>query len=292
MSPRQLIITHHAPDLDAVTAVWLLKRFDPQNYADAQVAFVNPQEKISAPEAQEHGYDLHQTTYVDTGWGEFDHHQPARAKNNQISATSLVYDYVCKQKPSLKDDQALKTIAEFATAVDHFQEVNWPKADSTRYVFMIHHLLRGHEFTDPHNDDSQLHFGLKTLDCAYAALKQHHKAIEILQKKGLEFQIKAGKCLGLATRNDDTLKLAQKQGYALVLRKDTDQGHIRIKAHPDSDLNLKKLYQAITKLDQQGTWFYHGSGKMLLNGSSRHRDQQPSPLSLNTVINLIKEHYG
>jgi hypothetical protein len=26
---------------------------------------------------------------------------------------------------------------------------------------MIHELIRGHEFTDPHNDDSQMHFGFQ-----------------------------------------------------------------------------------------------------------------------------------
>ena len=46
-----------------------------------------------------------------------------------ISATSLVYDYVCSLDENLKDDEALNVICEFITDVDHFQEIYWPEAD-------------------------------------------------------------------------------------------------------------------------------------------------------------------
>lgn len=289
--PRALIVTHHAPDLDACTSTWLLKRFDAQHYADAKIAFVNPGEVITLEEAEEQGCQLHEVTHVDTGFGKFDHHQPDRG-HEYISATSLVYDHLLKIHPEYVHDQALKTLVDFVTEIDHFGEVDWPDADSLRYSFMIHELIRGMEFTHPHNDESQIYFGFQCLENVYATLTQHLKAIEILDLEGVEIQLKDGKALALETRNDDTIKLAQKRGYDLVIKKNPEQGNIRIKARPDSNFNLKELAEEIAKIDTKGTWFFHGSGKMLINGSSKHREQVPSPLSLDQVVTLVKQLYA
>jgi hypothetical protein len=288
---RPLIVTHHAPDLDAIAATWILKKFDSQHFADAQIAFVSPGDTISQTELDELGVQVHEVTYVDTGFGKFDHHQSERALE-RICATSLVYDYVCEVHPDLKEDPALVAIVELTNQVDHFEEVFWPEAQSARHLFMIQELIRGHEYTDPHNDDSQLHFGFQCLENAYASLTQHFKALEIISKKGKELEIKGGRALVLLTRNDDTIKVAQKQGYVLVARKDPNLGHIRIKARPDAPFNLDELEKKITKADQKGTWFYHGSGKMLLNGSLKNPNQIPSSLTYEQLIVLIKETYG
>jgi len=288
---RKLLVTHHAPDLDAVASVWVLKRFDSQHYSDAQISFVNPGSKITLEEAEELGHQLHEVTHVDTGLGEFDHHQPENA-SDQICATSLVHKHCIKIHPELADDQALQLLVDFVTEVDHFKEIYWPEANDIKYNFMIHELIRGLEYFDPHNDESQIHFGMTCLDSSYAILTQRVKAEKIIENKGQEFQIKAGKALALDTRNDDTLKMAQKMGYALVLRKDTKLGNIRIKVRPDADIDLKQLHEKIIEIDKKGTWFYHASGKMLINGSVKHRSQTPSPLPLSEVVAIIKDIYA
>lgn len=287
---RRLIVTHHAPDLDAIGSTWLLKRFASQEYADARVAFVNPGDTITLNEAEEYGAQLHEVTHVDTGFGEFDHHQADRAKQH-ICASSLVYDYLCGLHPELKDDAALKVLIDYITQIDHFEEIFWPEAKEHRTLFMIHELIKGHELVDPHNDESQLYFGFDCLNNVYAIATQHLKAEEIIKDKGQKFSIKYGDCLALNTSNDDTIKLAQKQGYVLVLRKDPKLGAIRIKVRPDAEFDLAPVYEQIKTLDQTGTWFYHGSGKMLLNGSTKDRNQKPSPLSLNQVVEIIKAVY-
>src|SRR3989344_4995635 len=79
---KYLLVTHHATDLDAITSVWLLKRFVTQKYGSAKVIFVNPGEQVSAQQIEELAIDPNNVVHVDTGWGEFDHHQPNRAKQN------------------------------------------------------------------------------------------------------------------------------------------------------------------------------------------------------------------
>ncbi|MEA2056567.1 MAG: hypothetical protein U9O78_02525 [Patescibacteria group bacterium] len=291
MTDRKILVTHHSPDLDAIGAVWILKKFDSQHYADAKIAFVNPGERITEQKLQNFGIDIDQATHVDTGKGKFDHHQPERA-SKMICAVSLTYEYVNELHPELKKDQALKKLVDFVNEIDHFQEIHWPQADSTRYVMMIHQLIQGHELTQPHNDDSQMHFGLKCLDYAYNVMKHTLQAQTIIKEDGINFTLGQKPCLGLETCNGITIKEAQKMGYALVVRKDDKQGNIRIKVRPDSDLNLKSLYNQIKKIDQTGTWFFHPGGKMLLNGSKSHHNQIPSPLSLKEIMALIKKTYG
>ncbi len=291
MHKRKLLVTHHAPDLDAIGSVWLFQRFDSQKYSDAKIAFVNPGSRIDEYEVEQLNIEFHDVTHVDTGLGEFDHHQKERASTD-ICAASLVYNHLLQLHPELEDDHALNIIVRFITEIDHFGEIYWDDAGSYRYSFMIHDLIRGHEFTHPHDDDSQLHFGMQCLDYAYATLTQQVKANQIINEKGITFELPQGKCLGLKTRNDDTIKSAQKQGYVLVVKKNPKLGNIRIKARPDADIDLTALSKKIMAIDTVGNWFLHASGKMLLNGSVKNRNQKASPLTLEKVIELIKETYS
>ncbi len=287
---RKVIATHHAPDLDAIGATWMLKRFDSQHYATAKVAFVDPGSTITAQEALEHDATLDEVTHVDTGLGEFDHHQPERG-HQRISASSLVYDHVCKVHPDLKQDRALAELSAFITDIDHFGEINWPEAEHLRYALMIHELIRGIEFTDPHNDESQLHFGMTCLDSAYATLTLRIKAEEIIATEGTTFDLPFGACLALETSNDDTIKVAQKKGFSLVVRKDPKLGNIRIKLRPDTKADLKAVHEKVLLKDTKGSWYYHPSGKMLINGSRKHRNQTASPLKLTEITDIIKESF-
>ena len=98
-------------------------------------------------------------------------------------------------------------------------------------------------------------------------------------------------CKAIESSNGDTEKLAQKKGYDLVVRKDPKLGSIRIKLRPDTPFDLQPVVTLIHAHDSTGTWYYHPSGKMLLNGSSKHRDQKPSPLTLAETVELIKKAY-
>ena len=78
----------------------------------------------------------------------------------------------------------------------------------------------------------------------------------------------------------------------LVIKKDPKTGNIRIKLRPDAGFDLSLLRDAILQKDRVGSWYYHPSGRMLLNGSDKHRDQKASPLTLEQATNIVKELYG
>lgn len=286
-----LIVTHIAPDLDAITSSWLLLKFDQQHYGKAELAFVNPGARISLEAAEQFHCQLHQVAHVDTGLGKFDHHQPTRA-NQKTCATKLVHEYLCQIHPELASDSALMALVNYVTEIDNFQEIHWPEPNQPKYVMMIHELLRGFELNHPGENLEQWQFGRQCLESAYQALHESFQAQEIIKNQGQEFKLAVGQGLGLLTANDDTIKSAQKMGYVLVIRKDPEQGYVRIKATPDAEFTLKKLADEINKIDGQAHWFYHPGGKMLLNGWSGAHDIPPSSLSLTQLIDLVTKIYG
>lgn len=156
---------------------------------------------------------------------------------------------------------------------------------------MVSSMLEGFEAVDPHDDDSQLNFALKCFDCAYRVLTSAHRAHTELQTQEIE-KFWFGPVLAIESANDDLIKYAQKTGVMVVIKKDPETGALRIKARPDCPIDLLSLYKRILTVDQSATWYYHPSGKMLLNGSRKHSSQKPSKLPLNEVMHLFREIYS
>lgn len=285
--PARLIVTHRSPDLDAIGAVWLLRRFLSAEYKNSYLAFVPAGQTLPNAMAAQYGVPESRVIHVDTGHGEFDHHQPERG-GKFICATSLVYDHVCMIQRDKKDDKALKYLVEYITQIDHFREASWENPDDPGYQLMVHGLVAGAKFSGQYDDDGTVRFGMELLDAAYNALRADVKADEIIQTKGTTLKIGRWKVLALASSNSETEKRAQKLGYDLVVRKDEELGHIRVKATPDSDIDLTSTYEKIMQLDTVGTWFLHNSKRMLLNGSSKNDTQIPSQLSLLQIIDILK----
>lgn len=268
----------------------MFKRFDSEHFADARVYFVNPGATLDDYTISQDELTRENVVHVDTGLGEFDHHQADRGQQ-MICATSLVFDYLAKHYKDLVHDKALTALVTYVNDIDHFQEIHWPETGEYRFLFTIQELIHGLEFMAPHTDESQLYFGMQCLDSAYASLNQYIRALEIIEQNGQEFMVNGQKAMAITTSNDEVIKIAQKQGYSLVVRKDPDKGNIRIKARPDSRFNLKMLADEIAQIDRVGSWYFHPSGKMLLNGSDKHQNQAASPLTLIQVVELIKQVY-
>lgn len=286
----RLIVTHNSPDLDAIGAVWMLKTFDNQHYADAKVSFVDPGQTISDAQIAELGRqisDFEEITHVDTGLGEFDHHQSDRGLQH-ISATSLTYDHVCQVHPELVNDTALRELVRIITDLDHFGECFWPEPNDSKYAFMLHEILEGLARAGLHNDETQLHFGMTCLKGVYKKLEEIEKAREIMDR-GIEFETKWGTGFAVETNNDTVMKFAQKAGYAVVIRKDPDEGHARIKGSPIKGMDLTPLANLVREKDDVGTWYFHPSKAMLLNGSEKWSNKVSTPLTLDQLLEMAKQ---
>lgn len=274
-----IIVTHINPDLDAICSVWLLKKFD-EDFRNADAAFVPAGETYKDSRVDENKDIVH----VDTGLGRFDHHQ----LNSDTCASRLVFNYLKLKNKTLKDDKALVQLIKVVCQIDHFGEVLWPEPENFRYDFILSEFLDGLKIGGGLDDAGLIEFGGKCLDGVYAKIKIKLKAEKELQE-GYEFKTKWGRAIGCLTHNNEVLKLGQKKGFCLVVQKDSNTEHVRIKARPDSQADLTLVKEKLARLDPKATWFLHISKKMLLNGSTKSDKMKPSKLSLKKIMEVLEK---
>ncbi len=272
------IVTHLSPDLDALASVWLIKKYL-TDWNDAQIKFVP-----SGTTLDDQLPDIDQNIiHVDTGLGKFDHHQT----NEYLSATKLVYKYLIgKDLIPSKEIKPIERIVEYVNATDHFAEVFYTNPDSDLYDFMIRQLIDGLKVIN-REEAKLVEIIFQLLEAVLIVFKNKVKAEEEIAN-GFVFKSYLGKSLAIETNNEETIKLALKKGFFLVIRRHPEVGFTRIKTLPDQKLSLRPIYEKILKIDKKGSWFFHISGHMLLNGSSGNPKLIPTSLSLNKIIEVIK----
>lgn len=297
----KIIVAHNAPDLDAITSIWLIRRFLP-GWDSAELQFVpagtrleraKPGNQVVEP-IEKYGDD--EIIHVDTGLGPLDHHQTS---SDKVCGASLTWDYVRNNSQMFKDDsnnekiiekeQAISRIVEVVVQVDHFKEVFWPDPNADYFEFFLTGIIDGIKLSKPGDDKYCAEFTMSCLDYILNNFENRIWAEEEIRTNSSEFVSLWGKGLGLETINDDVIKLAQKSGYAVVVRRDPRKGYVRIKASPASDADLTNTYEQLKKMDPEATWFLHASKKMLLNGTPKNPKMRPTKLALNDIISVLKK---
>lgn len=301
----KIIVTHTSPDWDAITSVWLLKRFL-AGWNEAEVRFVPAGNRINgAPKKEDTKYagqnpieqiGHDEVIHVDTGLLPLDHHQ---VYDTNVSAASLVWKYVqdelkkAGQHFTEEHKEAISRIVKVVVDTDHFKEVYWPEADADRYEFGHLGVLDGLKLVKPNNDALYMEFGFEYLHALTAAFENRIWAEKEIKEKGVLFETRYGRGMGFETLNDTVLKLAQKMGYAVVIRKDPRKGYVRIKTLPAHDgkegADLTKAYEEFKRIDPDATWFLHVSKKMLLNGSAKNPTMRPTKLTLKELIDVVEK---
>jgi len=277
------IVTHQAPDLDAITSVWLVKKFLP-GWEEAEVLFMSAGETLDDQPVDSDPNVLH----VDTGLGKFDHHQ----LDEDECAAKKIFDFLraqsAKRKAQNWNDEVLERLTEVVNEIDHFGEVFWPNPTADFYDFGLEPILDGLKLIYRHQDQRLVDFGLEALDGVYKKFQNKVWAEKLIEDEGIEFQSQWGKGLGIETTNDEIIPLGQKLGYQLVVRKDAKKKYVRIKARPEQGINLKKIFEKLKKADPEATWYFHPSGTMILNGSMKNPKTKPTKLSLKKLIAFLR----
>ncbi len=276
------IVTHFSPDVDALCAVWLVKKFLP-GFNQAEVTFVPAGETLFNQPADQNADVVH----VDTGYGRFDHHQT----NKNTCAAKLVYEYLVKNK--LVDSEKAIVLARLVTIVndfDHFHQVFWPEADHDRYDFSLDGIVDGLRLLYPRESLKIVEISLLIFEAIFYQLKNKVWAEEIIKKEGIKFQSPWGKAVALLTTNDEAVHLAQKMGFRVVVRKDPRKNYVRIKGVPEKNIDFSRLYQKLKQKDKEATWYLHVSKHMILNGSTKNPNMKPTKLTLEEIISLMKKN--
>lgn len=291
----KIIVTHSAPDLDATSSVWILKRFLP-NWSDAQVKFVPAgsryKDKKATPNTnfdnaiEKYGDD--EVIHVDTGMGPLDHHQ---IKSDKVCGASRSLEYaLLHEEHQLKEEklEAIKRMVKVVVDVDHFKEVFRPEPLADYQDFSIVSVLDGLKLMKPNSDEYYTDFMITALDGLFHDFENKIWAEKEIEK-GIKFESIWGKGFGAETINDDVIKTAQLMGYAVAVRKDPRKGYVRIKANPKIDIDLTNTHEQLKKMDPDATWFLHVSRKMLLNGTPKNPKMIPTSLSLEKIINVLEK---
>jgi len=272
------IITHVNPDLDAVCAVWLLKRFLP-GWQEAEIDFVMADEKQFEKENEN-------LVLVDVGLGKLDHHQ----LSERLSASKLCWDYIKKERKDSPlgdlDNQSVERLVAVVTEIDNACDLSWAEATDDRYQFYLHNLIEGWREL-PLNDIEVVEEGFKMLDTIFTNLKNKIRAEEEMAKAKI-FQTQWGKGVGVESGNKHFLIFAETKGYQVAFIKNPKNGAVRIHAQPSSKVDLTKIYNKVKKLDPKSDWFLHSSKKMLLNMASVAK-MRPTKLSLEEIIEILKK---
>jgi hypothetical protein len=283
-----MIVTHYSPDVDAITSVWLLRRFLP-GWDDAEIAFV-PAGKTLDNNIVDSDKDI---MHVDTGLGRLDHHQT----DEDTCAARRTLEYIKKTKNKEQrtknnknnfPDEALERLVDIVNDIDHFHEVYYPNPTADYYDFNLVAIFDGLKLIYPDNNGKLIDFGMLSLDGIYKTFQNKVWAEKEIKEQGMEFKTKWGKGIGVETINDEVVRIAQRQGYIIAVRKDPKKGYVRIKAQPQSGVDFTSCYNRYKRLDRDATWYLHAGRKMILNGSMKNPATRATKLTLREIIKVLK----
>jgi len=289
------IVTHTAPDMDAITSAWILKRFLP-GWDKAEIDFVPAGSKYKNKKTKADSdfrnavekYGEDEIIHVDTGLGPLDHHQTS---DDKVCGATRSLDYVLlKDKHQLKDEklEAVRRMVSVVVEGDHFKEVFRKDPLSYYQDFSLGSILDGLKLLKPNSDNLYVDFVFDGLDGLLHEFENRIWAEQEIEK-GQKFESMWGEGLGVESINDLVIKLGQLMGSAVVIRKDPRKGYVRIKANPKFDVDLTNTYEKLKKMDPESTWYLHISKKMLLNGTPKNPTMKPTKLSLDVIISVLKK---
>jgi hypothetical protein len=307
----KIIVTHISPDWDAIGSMWLIRKYIDE-WRDASMQFVPAGEGLGNQESRiknQGGDPIEQigeneVIHVDTGLGPLDHHQTS---DRNVCGMSKTWDYVQKQLEvrgktlTVEHLEAVSRIVKVVVDIDHFGEVFWKDAVADYQEFSLLGVLEGMKYAREYGDVYYAEFGFICLNALLAEFENRIWAEKEI-RAGKQFSTRYGKAIGFETINDTVLKLAQKMGFVIVVRKDPRKGYVRIKTLPEipptpftkgeekkkgADLTL--MYEQFKKIDPGATWYLHVSGKMLLNGTPKNPKMKPTRLGLDEIISVLEK---
>jgi len=276
------IITHKNPDLDALTSVWLIRRFLP-GWDKAKIEFVLAGQALDDSPVDADPEILH----VDTGGGRLDHHQ----FKDMTSAAELTLGYILEKKRAEKlsplMEEALERIVSIVTAIDNGCDLAWPEASTDRYEFSLNNLIYGIKRNIP-DDNELVEQGLILLEGLLRSFKDKIRAEEKIDQEGIKFETPWGKAIACETGNEKVLWEAEIKGFMVVVKFDPRSSkRVKIYSRFDSKVDLTGVYVKLKKVDFRADWFLHASKKLLL--ISKRPGAEGTSLRLEEIIGLLKK---
>ncbi len=266
MEQLTTIVGHLAPDLDCLTAIWILVRFGGAHNAALQ--FVPAGQTLHNRPADEDPHIIH----VDTGGGRFDHHAPGL---QGLCAAELV------RRSIAPDDEALARLVEQVNQID-----NASAPRGSQGFFNVNALVAGYNLLFPNRPHHVAYAMLPNLDAWYEH-EQRQIRLEKAFARHVEFDTPWG--LGIALDGDDggSSKLAYRHGAVLYAYRN-QQGWMGIAARSRSNVDLSPVYHDLRIVDRDADWYLHPGKRMLLCGTPKAPPRSLSRLTLDELVRVIQ----
>jgi hypothetical protein len=260
------IVGHLAPDLDCLTAIWILVRFG--GARNVALQFVPAGQTLHNRPADEDPHIIH----VDTGGGQFDHH----TRDAQgLCAAELV------RRSIAPDDEALARLVEQVNQID-----NASAPRGSQGFFNVNALVAGYNLLFPNRPHHVAYAMLPNLDAWYEH-EQRQIRLEKAFVRHVEFETPWG--LGIALDGDDggSSKLAYRHGAALYAYRN-QQGWMGIAARSRSNVDLSPVYHDLRIVDRDADWYLHPGKRLLLCGTPKAPPRSLSRLTLDELVRVIQ----
>jgi hypothetical protein len=260
------IVGHLAPDLDCLTAIWILMRFG--GASDAALEFVPAGGTLGGRPADADARILH----VDTGGGRFDHHQPGA---QETCAAELV------RRATAPNDGALGRLVQQVCRLD-----NATASAGEQGSFGINALIAGYNTLFPDCPQQVASAMLPNLDAWYEA-EARQLRLERAFERRREFQTPWG--LGIAVESEDggSSRLAYGRGAVLYAYRD-GRGWMGVAAQSRSQVDLSPVYRDLRQVDADADWYLHPNRRLLLCGTAKSPPRAPSRLTLDELVTVIQ----
>lgn len=266
MEQLTTIVGHLAPDLDCLTAIWILVRFG--GACDASLRFVPAGHTLDdrPPDADP------QIVHVDTGGGRYDHHHIAA---RGVCAAELVRRHIAPE------DEALERLVHQVNQID-----NAVAPPASHGFFNVNALVNGYNLLFPNRPHHVAYAMLPNLDAWYEHETRQIR-LEHAFARRIEFDTPWG--LGIAMEGDDggSSKLAYRHGAVLYAYR-TRHGWMGIAAQSRSNVDLSLIYHDLQMVDADADWYLHPGKRMLLCGTPKAPPRAPSRLSLDELVRVIQ----
>jgi hypothetical protein len=259
-----IIVGHLAPDLDCLTAIWILIRFG--GFSHTEIQFVSSGSTLHSQPVDTNPYIIH----VDTGGGRFDHHQRLQ---RDVCAAELVRRSVAPR------NQALERIVYQVNRIDHAE-------DHSGGFFNIQALINGYNLLFPNHPDHVASAMLPNLDAWYEVEDRQIRLEEAFEQR-IEFETPWGLGIALESADGGSGKLAFSRGAVLYAYRD-GQGWMGIAARARSSVDLSDVFDGLRMVDYDADWYLHPNRRLLLCGTAKSPPRVPSRLTLRELIRVIQ----
>lgn len=259
-----ILVGHLAPDIDCLTAMWILVRFGGAEHADLQFVAAGTTLNNSPPDADP------RIVHVDTGGGRFDHHQRA---SRELCAAELVRRAVA---PS---DLALQRMVRQVSQLDNAM------AKNAQGFFNINALISGYNMLYPNRPRHVAEAMLLNLDAWYEHEMRQIRLEQAFARR-IEFETQWG--LGIAMESEDggSSKLAYSHGAVLYVYRDS-HGWMGVAAQSRSNVDLSLVYADLKHIDHEADWYLHPNKRLLLCGTTKAPPRTRSRLTLEELVDVI-----